>query len=308
MTSTNVLVICGPTSCGKTILALRLAKEIGADILAADSRQVYKFMDIGTGKLPVNSSISVEKGESYWLLDGVKVWGYDLVAPDVTYSAYDFALFGLAKLKEVLTSKPVIIVGGTGFYIDILTQRLIPASSEPDWDLRAELNTLSLDDLREKLNKLNPGILAKLDANNPKRLIRAIEREVGHEKKGTPLPYLNTVKYIQVGLKAANATMFSRADAWLDTIWTSGLLGEVQQLRDAGYKDSPRLKGLVYKEVSEFLDGVLPEDAAKQRAKYALHAYIRRQLTWFKRNEAIKWFDCTSNGIIDEIRYNLTNG
>src|SRR3989339_905037 len=105
MNKSTTLIICGPTSSGKTSLAIQLAKEYGADVLSADSRQIYKHMDIGTGKITVGDNHPVVKEDKHWVIDGVNIWGYDLVEPDVNFSSYDFALWGLNKLAELQQKK-----------------------------------------------------------------------------------------------------------------------------------------------------------------------------------------------------------
>lgn len=295
--SKNIYVILGPTSTGKTSLALDLCEKFDGEIISADSRQVVKYMDIGTGKAPIGKNIKVEKNENFWKLDGRNVWGYDLFSPADYFSGYDFAKFGLKKARELAKKgKTVFLVGGTGFYIDLFTGRSKPSSKKPDFDLRNELEKLDLPQLQEKLMSLNKDDYLQVDKNNPTRLIRAIEKHLS-QKKADPLPYLTDVKYIYWGLKAKNQFLYSKADNWLEKIWDEGLVDEVKKLLDMGFGTSPKLKGLIYKSVVSFLGNELSEEEAKQRAKYDLHAYIRRQLTYFKKNKEITWFDISKNNL-----------
>ncbi|OGC47448.1 tRNA (adenosine(37)-N6)-dimethylallyltransferase MiaA [candidate division WWE3 bacterium RIFCSPHIGHO2_01_FULL_42_13] len=288
----TIFVILGPTSSGKTSTALDLCKRSNGEIISTDSRQIYKGMDIGTGKTPINTKIKVEKGKNHWVLDGIKVWGYDLINPDEYFSAYDFAKWALPKAQELLEQgKAVYLVGGTGFFIDMFTGRAKPSRVKPDFNLRNKLEKLSLSELQKKLMSLNPEAYEKIDKNNHVRLIRAIEIETGKNHSPTPLPYLQNVKFEYTGLDVSREVLYERADVWLDSIWQNGLLPETQNLISAGFGETRPLNGIVYKSTKAFLVGQLSEDEAKQQAKFDLHAYIRRQQTYFKKNKDIKWLN-----------------
>lgn len=316
-TSDPIYIVVGPTSSGKTSLALKLCKDFNGEIISADSRQVYKYMDLGTGKLPITSdntlNVSVERKDTHWILDGVAVWGYDLVSPNEFYSGYDFAVYALNKAREIRDrGKTVFVVGGTGFYIDLFTKNVEPSNIEPNLDLRNELEKLSLEELQDKfksITSLIPEGEMKIDLKNPVRLIRAIEKAVGTTKNLFPLPYFTDVTFKYIGLKSENSLLFARADVWVETMWKNGLVDEVKNLMQLGFENSPKLQGLVYKSVVQYLNpqNTLAEEQVKQLIKYDIHAYIRRQLTYFKRNKAIIWFDIDSSDYIKNI-YNLING
>lgn len=310
----TVFVIVGPTSSGKTSLALELCKKYNGEIISADSRQIYKFMDIGTGKIPVTGQHGITRNPEYWTVDGVKIWGYDLATPDQSFTAFDYVTYATQKLTELLNeNKTVFIVGGTGLYIDILTKRMPLNSTEPDLELRVELENKSLEDLQVQLNVLNPLAYTKVDIQNPIRLIRAIEKELLIDKPIKHIEFPQDVNYVFLGLKADNAFLYNRADLWVDEIWHNGFIKEVQDLIDLGYAKSPKLGGLIYTSALDFILGKTTEEFAIQRAKFDIHAYIRRQLTWFKRNTEINWFDISTqdkNKIQQafETIYNNVNG
>ena len=295
----KITIILGPTSSGKTSLALDLCKKLGelhgqkAEILSADSRQIYKHMDIGTGKFSIDSKVGVEKGDARWVIDGVTIWGYDLADPNEYFSSYDYAKFGFEKLGELSSAqKTTFIVGGTGFYIDILTGRQRLSGTKPDFELRKALETTPTKNLLQRLMSLNPDKHREIDQKNRRRIIRALEIELRKEKqKNTPLPYLTHVKYEFFGLKAPNQFLYDKVDVWMELIWENGLLEETINLLDLGYEETPKLQGLIYKSAVAFLNKKQTQEEALQRAKYDLHAYIRRQLTWFKKNPKIKWYD-----------------
>jgi tRNA dimethylallyltransferase len=289
----KVLVIVGPTSSGKTSLSVKLCEKFGGEIISADSRQVYKDMDIGTGKVPVGSMAKIKELEDHWELDATIVWGYDLATPDEYFTVYDYAKWSIPKIEGLLgEGKTPFLVGGTGFYTDVVTGIKTVAGAKPDFELRKSLETTTTKSLVTRLTSLNPEVAERLDLNNRARLIRALEVELTKEKNTTPLPRLNDVEFIFVGLTAPRDFLYDRVDKWLDTIWDNGLIEEAKILIKK-YPKSRLLNGLVYKSVVSFIKEETSEEEARQRAKYDLHSYIRRQQTWFKKNEDIKWFDVT---------------
>jgi len=288
----KITVICGPTSTGKTSLGLEMAKELNAVLLSADSRQIYKFMDIGTGKIPVSGEAAVIKKPDHWIINGVPVYGYDLVTPDQTYSAYDFCIYGRNLINNNLSSgKNVIVVGGTGFYIDALLGRINSSNIPPDGTLRDQLNLLPLSELQTLLKKISDDVFNKIDNKNKVRIIRAIEKLTLPEQKLDIPEFSEGLSFVQIGLKTVNEKMFSTADDWTKIIWEKGLIKETQFLIDKGYESSAPLNGLIYKSAKDYINGVLTESSAIERIQFDIHAYIRRQLTWFKRNSDIHWFD-----------------
>lgn len=310
----NIFIILGPTSTGKTSLALDLCKKFNGEIISADSRQAVKFMNIGTGKSPVDSDFPIEKKDKCWVLDGVNVWGYDLISPDEYFSCYDFAKFALEKARELdKLGKNIFIVGGTGFYIDLFTGKVKPSHVEPNLDLRKSLEIMSLGDLQKKLNELNPEVYDKIDKKNKVRLVRALEKELSKDL-GKPdlnyLTYLNesdpdNYRFVFIGLNGPRDLLYQRSDVWVDKIWNKGLVDEVKSLVEMGYESSLKLQGLVYKTVLDYINGKVCEKESIQRVKYDVHAYIRRQLTWFKKNKDIEWVDISKDDY-QEIIYNST--
>ena len=300
----NIFIIVGPTSSGKTSLALDLCDKFDGEIISADSRQVCKFMDIGTGKVPIKTDVNLNKFSNHWRLNNVKIWGYDLVNPDQFFSGYDFANYSLKKAKEILKKgKVVFLVGGTGFYIDLFTGTIKPASVLPDLNLRDSLERLSLSNLQNRLKKLNYKVFQNIDQKNKVRLIRAIEKELSGNVREEQLPYIENVRFTYIGLTADRKYLYTRVDNWVDEIWENGLIDEVKSLIEMGYGNSPKVKGIVYKEVFDYIQGNLNRSEAVQKTKFNLHSYIRRQQTWFKRNNSIEWFDISKDDF-REIIYN----
>lgn len=286
-------VIVGPTSSGKTTLALEVCKRENGVIVSADSRQIYKGMDIGTGKIPLNNDVVFDKGDNKWTLDGIDVWGYDMASPDMYFSAFDYAEFAINKLNELREqpgTKTIILAGGTGFYIDAVTERVKLEGSEPDFELRAKLEAQTLEELRISLMSLNLNVYENIDKDNKVRLVRAIEKEMNRNKTKRTLPRLNFKNIEYVGLTAERPLLYRKTDEWLESVWDNGLIEETHELMRK-YPGSEKLKGLVYKDAVSFINGAAIEENAVQKAKYDLHAYIRRQQTWFRKNPDISWID-----------------
>lgn len=318
-----VLVLVGPTSSGKTSLAIDLAKKHNAEIISADSRQVYKFMDVGTGKLPLDGkSISqnntTQKLAGSWLVDGISIWGYDVVTPDANFTAYDYLNFATEKIAEIRKrNKNIILAGGTGLYIDVVTGAKILNHGSPKAKDRARYNEMPLEALVEKLEKLYPSLAAQVDLKNKRRVIRALEsgeslgKVMGKDyrknvnKRDSSARLRIREKFVIAGLGAPNSFLYNRADHWMDTIWSQTLIDEARFLLNT-YPHSEKLNGLIYKTVIAYIKGNIPEKDALQRCKWDIHAYIRRQLTWFKKNRDIVWFDISTIGSKDCI-INLSN-
>lgn len=291
--------IVGPTSSGKTSLALRLCKEHGGVIVSADSRQIYKYMDLGTGKIPVDAQYSIEKAEDHMLIDSIPIYGIDLVTPAQSYSVFSYAQYAINKLNELFTDKSVgnvFLVGGTGFYIDVVCGKMKVEGGDPDYTFRQVLETKSLGELQDMVKVASSTIAEKIDLKNKVRLIRALER-LQSPKQTQTLPEILKQPDAIIGLTADRETLYTRADNWLEHIWEHGLVEEVQYLIKMGYEHTRPVNGLVYKSVLDMLAKRLTEEEAQQRAKFDLHSYIRRQQTWFKKNDSIVWLTTGKDGV-----------
>lgn len=299
------IIIIGPTSSGKTSLALDLCRKYGGEIISADSRQIYKYMDIGTGKIPVEENLKYERKEDHWLIDGVKIWGYDLINPNEIFSAYNFKVFAQDKIKKIMDSgKKVFVIGGTGFYINVLLGNVPVSNIPPNQKLREELQNMSTANLKAKLKGLNLPEYNTIDLNNRIRLIRAIEKSSSTKKSQKERP--DTFPSKLIGLAASREVFYSRVDRWLDEIWGEDLMEEVNFLL-SHYCESDKLNGLVYRSAVSYLKGETFEKEAKQRAKYDLHAYIRRQQTYFKKMKDVNWVDIAQDNYREKL-YNMLDG
>lgn len=296
------IVIVGPTCTGKTSLAINLSKLFEASIVSADSRQVVRYMDFGTGKFPVSlAGRQAIRNEGYWTINDVNIYGYDLIDPDEYFSAYDFLEYCKKVVPRISREgKNVFLVGGTGFYLDVVTGKSQIAQVSPDRLLRTELEKLTTKELNEKLKALDNLAYEAIDKNNPVRLIRAIELA---SRAKTPDDLERTVlisKPFYIGLTANRDFLYDRADRWIDEIFTDKLFREVELIK-ARFPKSSRLAGLIYKSAEDCMIGTLKFENAKQRAKFDVHAYIRRQQTWFNSNKEITWFDISKKNFDADI-------
>lgn len=292
----KILIVCGPTATGKTALAATVAKTLSGELISADSRQVYRGMDIGTGKdRPA----------------GVQVWLYDVVNPDEDFSVSQYAGLATQAIVEIeKRGKLPIVVGGTGLYIQSLIHPIETASIPPNKALRDELNALSLVDLQQRLEKEDPKTWEALnnsDRNNPRRLIRKIEIASSRLVIPASEPESKHYDVLMVGLTAPNEAFYTRIDARVEERVKQGVEQEIQTLLAAGYSwDLPSMNTLGYK---EFKNGFTPE--AIQTWKYDEHAYARRQKTWFAKQQGIHWYDITSEdwqqNVIDDVGTWYTN-
>ncbi len=268
-----MIYIVGSTSSGKTSLALKVCKKFNKEIISSDSRQIYKHFDVGTGKLPVKSSgVSVEKNSGFWKIDGVKIHMYDVCDANSLYTVSDY----LNDTKDLI-GEDKIVVGGTGLYIDNLLGLKRPSPVQPNMKLRMELENKSPSDLRLMLPKEILDSMNQSDINNPRRLIRKIEIQEYVQKNSD----MNNVSSSEsqdknpqiIILDLPREELFNRVDLWVDEIWDS-LVIETRKLIDLGYENSFPMQGIIYNKVQDF---------AIQFIKNDLHAYIRRQQTWFKK-------------------------
>jgi len=325
VSSRKLLIIYGPTATGKTDLAIKLAKKFSGELISADSRQVYKGLDIGTGKVSFDSK--VEKHEECWIVDGVKIHGFDLVNPPIhkpdsqsyskpgseePFSVSDFLKFASDTMIQIMKSKKLsIIVGGTGFYIKALIEGIETIGIKADWKLRHQLENFSADQLYQKLEKIDPKRAQEMnnsDRQNPRRLVRAIEialtPEFSARHSGVATTTIESgsyrsvslrsrmTNYLMVGLTAPSDYLYSRCDKWLKIRLKHGMIEEVENLIKGGI-DPQWLDdlGLEYRWLSRYLSGKINYYQAIDRLKGDIHSFIRRQKTWFKKFNEMKLFD-----------------
>jgi len=327
----DLLVICGPTATGKTALAINLAKKFNGEIVSADSRQVYKGMDIGTGKdLPVNPKSKIQNPKlklkiknltiGFYEVGGVKIWLYDVVEPDYRFNVADYVKCAELVIQNIWQRKKLpILVGGTGFYIKALIDGIETLGVPPDWELREKLRNLEIEKLKEYLKKIAPARLERMnegDRNNPRRLIRAIEiaKKIQNPKSKIQNKIQNSKFKIQnvlfIGLKAPYGILYEKIDRRVEERVKQGFIKEIQSLLKKGYNWENSAMGATigYKEWQPFFERKASKEEIIQRWKYAEHAYTRRQMTWFRKDKRICWFDITSKNWQNKIESLVEKG
>ena len=283
-------MIVGPTASGKSALAVKLAKKYNGEIISADSRQVYKGLDIGTGK--------ITKKE----MAGVPHHLLDVASPKRTFTVSHYQRLAQQKITEIIKRGRVpIIVGGTGFYIEAALGNVNVPPVRPNLKLRKELEQLTVEQLFKKLKQLDRERAETIDAKNPRRLIRAIEiaTALGHvpNPKPQPLPY----SVIKIGIKIPLPELKLKIHNRLKKRLNQGLIKEVKNLHEKTGLSWKRLEsfGLEYRYVAQYLQKQTTKSQMVDQLETAIWHYAKRQLTWFKRDKNIKWATADFLGKID---------
>ena len=274
-----ILVILGPTASGKSDLAVALAKKYNGEVISADSRQVYKGLDIGSGKITKTEM----KGVPHHLLDVARL--------STTFSVSNFQKKAKKAIAEIKSrGKLPIICGGTGFYIQSIVDNTIFPEVKPNKKLRAELATYSTDKLFKTLQKLDPDRAKTIEKQNPVRLIRAIEIAKALGKVPPPQINTDTENFIQIGLKISPEKLQENIVKRLDKRLKKGMLKEAEKLHKDGlsWKRMEAL-GLEYRNMALFLQNKISKEEMTEKIKNESWQYAKRQMTWFKRDPRIKW-------------------
>ncbi len=280
MKNNKIIAVVGATASGKTAYAVDLAEKIGGEIISADSRLVYRGMDIGTAKPTMK-----ERRE-------IPHYMIDIVEPDVNYSAGLYAKKAKEHIKDILSrGKIPVIAGGTGLYLRILLENYLLPEVEPDYKLREELAELSFDELFEILSDLDKNATNLIERNDKKKIIRYIEIV---KSTGLPLAKARGIKDEEfdiewIGLNFPREELYDRINKRVDLMIEQGLIDETKGLLKKYGRISNIVDTIGYKEIISYLDGELTLDEAKDKLKQNTRNYAKRQLTWFRKNENIKW-------------------
>jgi tRNA dimethylallyltransferase len=285
----KTIVICGATATGKSDLAVALAQEIGAEIINADSMQIYKGMDIGTAKLAPAERGGIE----HHLLDILAV------SQDSTVAWYqELARQSVTQIHG--RGKNAIIVGGTGLYIKSILDDLNFPDTDADvrQKLTEEAKEFGIVQLFQRLEQLDPAAAAAIDRQNERRVIRALEViEITGKPFTANLPREDSSLYpdaLQFGLVMNRAELGERVEARVDRMWETGFVDEVDRLIDEGMtKATTARRALGYAQIIAMRSGEISEDLAIEETKRATRQYVRRQETWFSRDARINWISPT---------------
>ena len=280
--SPKLIVILGPTAVGKTTLSIRLAKKFGGEIISADSRQVYKGMDIGTAK-PTKKEM---RGIPHHLLS--------VASPKRRFTVTQYRKLALKAINKIHKKNKVpFLVGGTGFYIQAVVDGIVIPEVPPDWKLRKKLAKKSVKELYRLLKKLDPKRAKTIEKENPRRLIRAIEI-VLKTKKPVPLlkKSLRPYPVLMIGIKKSPQELKKRIKKRFLTWLKRGLIMEVINLRKSGLSWK-RIEdfGIHYRVIAEYLQNKIEEKEMIENSIKEIENYAKRQMTWFKRDKRIQWLE-----------------
>lgn len=264
----KVLVILGQTATGKSDLAVRIARKLGGEVISADSRQVYKGLDIGTGKITQKEM----RGVPHHLLG--------VASPKKRFTVAQYQSKAFRTMAEIIKrGKVPIICGGTGFYIDAVTKGIVLPAVPPNFRLRKMLSKKSAHELLVRLKKIDPSRAEYIDPNNSVRLIRAIEiaKALGRVPSlaTKPLSY----RFIRIGLHLPPVILRKRVEKRVKSMFKRGLLKEIKKLKKSGVLNK-RLQEL----------GFEYWQPTREKVIRATIKYAKRQMTWFRRDKTIKWF------------------
>jgi len=276
----KLIVILGPTASGKTSLSIKLAKKFNGEIISADSRQVYKGMDIGSGKITKKEMMGIP----HYLLD--------VCSPKKIYTVSDYKKQAENAIKKILKKKKVpFVVGGTGFYIQAITDGFEIPKVKPDWKLRKKLEKQSAENLFSRLEKLDPKRAKNIDRYNKRRLIRAIEIILKTKK---PVPEIKKtspqLKVLFLGVKKQKNELSELIRKRLLLRLKNGMLGEAKKLKASGvsYKRLEEF-GLEYRYMAYYLQNKISYSEFLEKLQKEIEHYAKRQMTWFKKDKRIKW-------------------
>lgn len=297
----KVIIIVGPTAVGKTNLSIKLAKKLKSEIISGDSMQVYKGMDIGTGKVTEEE------------MDQIPHHMLDILTPDRPFSVADYQKYVQNKISELNQRSTIpLIVGGSGLYIQAVLYDYIFSEQKRDEtrtnQLEARMETEGNLALYEELQKVDPEQAEKIHPNNKRRVIRALEVYQATEKtlseRRSEQSKTSKYDYYIIGLKMDREALYEKINKRVDSMIKNGLIEEVQHLYAQGYEHTQAMKAIGYKELIPYIKGEADLASAVELLKRNSRRYAKRQYTWFKNQMNIHWYDITEtkyDKIVDNI-------
>lgn len=290
----SLIVLLGPTAVGKTALSLDLCEQFQGEVVGADSRQIYRGMDIGTAKPTAAERTRVP----HHLIN--------ICDPDQPFSLANYQTLAYQTIDAIHARGHLpFLVGGSPLYLRAVVQGLRIPEVPPNPALRAELEQIfaehGCEALFQRLQAVDPATAAVIDRQNPRRLLRALEivLTTGHSKvdlEGSqPPPY----RIFQIGLDRARPSLYARIDQRVDEMIKQGLIEETRHLLQAGYRPPlPAITSLGYREMIAYLEGALTLPDAVDKIKFETHRYVRHQYTWFRKMQDITWFNLEREPIL----------
>jgi tRNA dimethylallyltransferase len=279
----RIIVILGPTSSGKSAVAIKLARKFNGEIISADSRQIYRGMSLGTGKV----SRAEQKMACHWMID--------VVSPKTDFNVAQFKRKAEIIIADILRRKKLpIICGGTGFWIKAVVDNLSFPKVKPDWKLREKLGRLGHEELFKIIKRIDPGRASTLDSRNKIRIIRAIEicQKMGKVPriKSQIAKVKNKYQFLQIGISIPRTQLHEKIRKRLERRFQAGLVEEVRKLKKLGLTwKKIQSFGLSYFWIPLYLENKISLDELRERVYLAEKDYAKRQMTWFKKDERIIW-------------------
>lgn len=277
----KVIAVVGPTASGKTAFAVELANKINGEIISADSRLVYRGFDIGTAK-PTKAE-----------MQEIPHYMIDIVEPECDYTAALYAREASKIIDSIISrGKTPIVAGGTGLYFRLLLENYVMPEVEPNYDLRKELEKYSSEDLHNMLSGLDAESAAKIYSTDKKKLIRALEIVKTLEKPISEVRGVSDESDYEVewiGLNFPREELYDRINRRVDVMIDMGLVEETKNLLKKHGNISNIINTIGYREITKYLNAKMSLEEAKNLLKQNTRNYAKRQLTWFRKNSAIKW-------------------
>ncbi len=285
----NLIAIVGPTAVGKSRLALRLSQKFNGEIVSADSRQIYRYMDIGTAK--------PGRQELYLIPHHL----IDIIKPDEVFSLAQYQQLANRAINTICQHQNLpLLVGGSGQYLWSVVEGWGIPKVPPDPDLRYKLEEKAARDggeeLYRELTMRDPVAAGRIDRHNIRRVIRALEISKANNKSRRKPEKTTPYNILIIGLTMDRTELYRRIDSRIDRMIERGLVEEVKKLIDMGYNlDLPSMSGIGYRQIGEFLEGKKTLEAAIQQIKFESHRLVRQQYNWFSpKDDRIRWFDIHS--------------
>jgi tRNA dimethylallyltransferase len=291
----KILVILGPTSSGKSDIAIKLAKKFDGEIISADSRQIYRGMDIGTGKVPKSKvQGKIKNYKNIYFSSGIPHHMIDIISPRTDYNVTKFKHQAEKIIEDILhREKLPIICGGTGFWIQAIVDDVNFPEVKPDWKMREKLEKHSAVKLFTMLKKLDPDRAKSIDQKNKVRLIRAIEicKTIGKVPNVIHDLRFKKYEFLQLGIRLLKEKLYSNIEKRVEKRFRQGMIDEVKSLHDKNKLSWKKIQsfGLAYFWIPLYFQNKITHDELTEKVMNAEKKYAKRQITWFKRDKRIKW-------------------
>jgi len=298
----SVILIVGPTGIGKTYLSTQIAEHLDVEIISADSRQIYRRLDIGTAKPDPE------------ILEAIPHHLINFLRPDEYFSAGMFSQVGRRIIEQIhARNNTALVVGGSGLYVRALIDGLHNIDIRDEkirHSLRKRINNEGIDKLYQELKNIDPKLVKKIEPNDKQRILRGLEVYLKTGKKMSDLQEAETQKAdfipIMYGLNAERSYLYERINQRVDDMLEQGFLAEAANLKIGGYsKELNSLNTVGYKEIFEYLDDKISYDEMIELIKRNSRRYAKRQLTWFRKDERIKWLTITENTDFSQLAFKI---